>query len=109
MNHVLRVTDNTYHLLEVMAAERGVTPEQLLNSLVDEAWERECAQYDAAFEHDPGWQETARDAEVGREGHSQVYPSTEAFFQHLGASADEIEAARRLDAAQTANADADAR
>ncbi len=67
---------------------RGQTPEEFINSLLNEAWEQACAKYDAAFEQDPSWLEGAREALVQIEaGNSTVYPSSEAFFAHLGATA----------------------
>ena len=98
MGRTLHVSEEKYHVIEALAAQRSQTPEELLNDLVDEAWERACAQYDAAFEDDPAWIEGAREAlaETGA-GQASTYPSTEAFFQHLGASNDELERARAVD------------
>ena len=97
MSHALHLSDEKYQVVEALASARGQTPEELVSTLLDEAWERECAKYDAAFQADPGWQETARQAEAGTKGQTAFYPSTEAFFRHLGASEEELEAARRLD------------
>jgi hypothetical protein len=99
MVHTLQISDDNYQRMETLAAGRGQTPEELVRSLLDEAWERECAKYDAAFHTDPGWLETAREAEAGTEGQATSYPSTEAFFQHLGASEGLLRAARQLDCA----------
>jgi hypothetical protein len=108
LGHVLHISDDTFHIMQTMAAERGQSPEELLDTLVDEAWEQECAKYDAAFQNDPDWQEAARKAEAGLNAHGPIYPSTEAFFRHLGASEEELEAARRLDQTDDTDADADA-
>lgn len=97
MSHVLHLSDEKYQVMTTLASARGQTPEELVSTLLDEAWERECAKYDTAFHTDPGWEETARQAETGTESQTTFYPSTEAFFRHLGASGEELEAARRLD------------
>lgn len=98
MGHTLHVSEEKYHVIEALAAQRSQTPEELLNDLVDEAWERACAQYDAAFEDDPDWVEGAREAltEIGA-GQANTYHSTEAFFQHLGANDEDLERARAVD------------
>jgi hypothetical protein len=49
MSHVVQISDERYSLLERLAAERGKTAEEMLNTLLDELWEQECATYDAAF------------------------------------------------------------
>ena len=97
MSHALHISDEHYQVMETLAAARGQTPEELVNTLLDEAWERECAKYDAAFHNDPDWKETARQAEAGEIEQGTIYNSTEEFFRALGASEEELEAARRLD------------
>lgn len=108
MSHVVHISDDKYQVAETLAAERGQTPEELIDTLLNEAWERECARYDAAFHDDPGWLEGAREALAeAAAGQTTFYPSTEAFFRHLGAGEEELEAARRLDRAETQDTDAD--
>lgn len=86
MSRILHISDERYEAIEALARERGQTPEEFINSLLDEAWEQACAKYDAAFEQDALWLEGAREALAQLEaGNSTVYPSTEAFFAHLGA------------------------
>ncbi|HKV83327.1 MAG TPA: hypothetical protein VJN88_02145 [Ktedonobacterales bacterium] len=49
MTRQLTLSDDRYQTMVEMAAARSQTPEELLTTLVDEAWERTCALYDAAF------------------------------------------------------------
>ncbi len=99
MSHLLQLSlsDEAYTILQALAAQRGKAPEQLIESLVDEAWEAECAKYDTLFEQDPDWQESARkaseDAQAGR--HSDTYHTTEEFFRLLGASKERMERLRQ--------------
>jgi hypothetical protein len=105
MTHMLHISDEKFQVVETLAAERGQTAEELIDALVGEAWERACAKHDAAFQNDPDWLEGAREAAAeAAAGHATFYPSTEAFFRHLGADEDKLEAARRLDEAEGANA-----
>lgn len=98
MSRVLRISEDRYSLLEQLAKERHQSVEEYLAALLDAAWEEECAKYDAAFENSPDWLEGAREAlEEVRAGNTTFFPSTEAFFRHLGASEEELEAARKLD------------
>ena len=98
MTHVLEIPDDRYQVLSSLAAERHQTPEEVLNALVDEEWERACAKYDAAFENDPEWAEGAREAMAeSAAGQGTIYYSTEEFFRHLGASDELLDAARQLD------------
>jgi hypothetical protein len=90
-----------------MAAARRQTPDELLATLIDEAWERACAPYDAAFQNDPDWQASAREAAArGDEAHGVVYSSTAALFEALGASQGDVEEARRLEAGDEPSPDA---
>lgn len=98
MGRTINITDEEFAVAERLASGRGMSPEQLIQTLLDEAWEAECARYDAAFESDAGWQESARAAEAGLPPAGTVYHSTEEFLRALGASEDELEAARREDA-----------
>lgn len=98
MTHQLTLSDDRYQTVVEMAAARGQTPEELLESLVDAAWEQACAPYDAAFENDPDWQASAREAVArGDEPHGTVYSSTADFLRALGASPQEVEEARSLE------------
>ena len=105
MDTTLSLSPDTYEVLEQLATARGKTPEALVSELLDAAWEAECAKYDAAFEHDPGWQEAARQAEAGVLTDLTHFASTEEFFRHLGADDKRIEAAQHLDQGGS-NADA---
>lgn len=99
MTHQLTVSDDRYKTVVELAAARSQTPEELLTQLIDDAWERACAPYDAAFQNDPGWQESARLAATRSDAPpGGVYSSTAELFQALGASQDDVEEARRLDA-----------
>ena len=62
MTHQLSLDDDLYRMLTELASAHGPTPDEVLATLVDEAWEHECAPYDAAFHNDPGWQQSALDA-----------------------------------------------
>ena len=99
MSHLLHIalSDETYRAIATLAAGRGQSIEELLNSLVDDAWEQECAKYDAAFANDPDWQESARKAseaaQIGQQ--SKDYSTTEEFFRRLGASEEKIEEVRQ--------------
>jgi hypothetical protein len=99
MTYQLSLSDDRYQTVIEMAAARGQTPDELLTTLIDEAWERACGPYDAAFQNDPGWRESARVAATPQ-GHATqgiLYSSTAELFQALGASQAEIEEARRLE------------
>lgn len=96
MTHQLTVSDDRYQAVVEMAAARSQTPEELLTALIDEAWERTCAPYDAAFQNDPDWQESARTAAARSETPlGPVYSSTAELFRALGASEREVDGARR--------------
>ena len=98
MTHQLPLSDDSYRLVAQLASARGQSPEQVLQTLIAEAWERACAPYDAAFENDPDWQASAREAASrGDEPHGTVYSSTAEFFRALGASEREIEEVRRVE------------
>ena len=99
MSHIVQISDERYSLLERLATEHGKTAEELLNALLDELWEQECAGYDAAFYNDPGWVESARQADETARGGQQRerYMSTEEFFRHLGASAERLDEVRRIE------------
>lgn len=100
MGHTLPLSDEIYRAMRELADARGQTPEELVATLLADAWERECARYDAAFHADPDWlaaaDEAARAADQVPE--NPRYPSTEALFRALGAGEDDLDAARRLDA-----------
>lgn len=84
MTYDLTLNDDRYRMVADLAAARGQTPEEVLASLVDEAWERECASYDAAFENDPDWIAGAQEAvDEVRAGKTSSFSSTEAFLQSL--------------------------
>ncbi|MGH2502100.1 MAG: hypothetical protein ACRDID_06240 [Ktedonobacterales bacterium] len=103
MAHQLTVSDDRYQALTEMAAARHQTPDELLAELVDEAWERVCARYDAAFQNDPDWQASAREAATrGDQPQGAVYSSTAELFRALGANPQEIEEVRRLEAGDDA-------
>ncbi len=86
MTHVLRVEDDRFQVLSSLAEKRHQTPEEVLNALVDEEWERACAKYDAAFENDAEWAEGAREAMAqSASGQGTIYQSTEEFFAALDA------------------------
>ena len=97
MDTTLTLTPDTYEILAQLATARGKTPEVVMSELLDAAWEAECAKHDTAFEHDPEWQEAARQAEAGELTDLTHFASTEAFFRHLGADEERIAAARHLD------------
>lgn len=107
MSHLLQIalSDETYHAIETLAAGRGQSIEELLNSLVDDAWEQECAKYDAAFANDADWQESARRAsEAAQAGQqSEGYSTTEEFFRRLGASEEKLEEVRQKEQQSHAN------
>ena len=107
MSHVLHIalSDETYQAIATLAAGRGQTIEELVNNLVDDAWEQECAKYDAAFANDPGWQESARRAsETAQAGQqSGGYSTTEEFFRRLGASEEKLEEVRQKERQSHAN------
>lgn len=108
MGRTINMSDEEFAVAERLASGRGISLEQLIQTLLDEAWEAECARYDAAFESDAGWQESARAAEAGELPAGAVYHSPEEFLRALGASEDEQKAARRDDARDEAErADAD--
>ena len=98
MGRTINMTDEEFTVAEWLASGRGMSPEQLIQTLLDEAWEAECARYDAAFENDAGWQESARAAEAGELPAGTVYYSTAEFLNALGANENEQEAAQREDA-----------
>jgi len=100
MDTTLSLPPDAYEVLEQLATARGKTPEAVVRDLLDAAWEAECAKYDATFEQDPDWQETARQAEAGELTDLTHFASTEEFFRHLGADDERIEAARRIDQGQ---------
>ena len=107
MTRQLTLSDDRYQTMVEMAAARSQTPEELLTTLVDEAWERTCALYDAAFQNDPGWQATAREASARKaESGGQVYSSTAALFQALGAGQDEVDEIRATEARDEPPSDA---
>lgn len=107
MTHQLTLSDDHYQTVVEMAAARGQTPEELLATLVDEAWERACAPYDTAFENDPDWQESARGAASrSTEPRGMVYSSTAEFLQALGADQNTVEEARRVEAGDDRQTDA---
>lgn len=95
MGRAIQLSDEEFTVAERLASGRGISPEQLIQTLLDEAWEAECARYDAAFENDAGWQESARAAEAGELPADTIYHSTAEFLRALGAGEDEQEAARR--------------
>ena len=98
MAHQLSLGDDLYRMLTELASAHGQTPDEALAALVDEAWEHECAPYDAAFHSDSDWQQSARDASHRADGqHSDTFDSTAELFQALGADAQKIEKARILD------------
>ncbi|HEU5199266.1 MAG TPA: hypothetical protein VFU32_06500 [Ktedonobacterales bacterium] len=107
MSHVLHIalSDETYQAIATFAAGRGQSIEELLHSLVDDAWEQECARYDAAFANDPDWQESARKAsEAAQAGQqSEDYFTTEEFFRRLGASDEQLEEVRQKEQQSHAN------
>ena len=96
MATTLSLPPDTYEVLEQLATARGKTPEAVVRDLLDAAWEAECAKYDSAFEQDPDWQESARQAEAGELTDPTHFASTEEFFRHLGADDERIEAASHL-------------
>ncbi len=99
MTHQLTLSDDRYQTIVEMAAARRQTPDELLAALVDEAWERACAPYDAAFQNDPDWQASARAAAArSDEPQGDIYSSTAELFQALGASQRDVEEAQRLEA-----------
>lgn len=107
MSHTVSISDECYQRLESLAAERGQNVEEFLNDLLADIWERECARYDAAFENDPEWIEGAWQALAEADARTTThFPTTAAFMRHLGASEEELEAARKLDDQDTADADA---
>lgn len=96
ITHQLSLSDDRYQTVVEMAAARSQTPQELLKQLIDEAWERACAPYDAAFQNDPGWRESAQMAATRSDAPaSSGYASTAELFQALGASQDDVEEARR--------------
>lgn len=96
MSRVIGLSDERYHVAEQLAAEHGQSPEELIASLPDAAWERACAPYDAAFRADASWLEGAREALAEADaGQVTAFPSTEAFLRHLGATEEELDEARR--------------
>lgn len=98
MTRQLTLSEDRYQTIVEMAAARHQTPDELLAAIVDEAWERACAPYDAAFQNDPDWQVSAREAAArGNQPQSAIYSSTAALFEALGASQRDIEEAQRLD------------
>ena len=107
MSHVLHIalSDETYRAIATLAAGRGQSIEELLHSLVDDAWEQECARYDVAFANDPDWQESAREAsEAAQAGQqSEDYFTTEEFFRRLGASDEQLEEVRQKEQQSHAN------
>ena len=99
MTRQVTMSDDRYQEMVEMAAAQGQTPDELLATLIDEAWERACAAYDAAFAQDPDWQTSAQEAVAqGDEQRGDIYPSTATFFQALGASQRDIEQARHAEA-----------
>lgn len=92
MGRAIQLSDEEFSVAERPASGRGISPEQLIQALLDEVWEAECARYDAAFENDTSWQETARAAEAGELPAGTIYRSTAEFLRALGASEDEQEA-----------------
>lgn len=110
MGRTISLSDEEFTVAERLALDRGISPEQLIQTLLDEAWEAECARYDDAFENDVGWQESARAAEAGESPEGTIYRSTAEFLRALGASEEEQEAARWEDARDKAGrSDADVR
>lgn len=100
MSHAVRLSDETYRVMRELADDRGQSPEELVAALLADAWERECARYDAAFHAGPDWLATADEVatdptEPVHEG--STYPSTETLFRALGAGENDLEVARRLD------------
>lgn len=91
MTHQFSLSDDRYQAIVEIAAAQGKSPDAVLAALIDEAWERACAPYDVAFQNDPDWQATAREAAArSDEPHGAIYPSTAAFLEALGASQSEV-------------------
>ncbi len=101
MSHVVHLSDEQYQIVEALAAAQKQTPEELIDALLARAWEELCATYDSAFEDDPSWLETAREAETNTAATGEQFPSTEALFERLGANEEELARAHRLDQAAT--------
>lgn len=107
MTRQMTMSDDRYQEMVEMADAQGQTPDELLATLIDEAWERACAAHDAAFAQDPDWQASAQEAATpGDEPRGVIYPSTAAFFQALGASQHDIEQARQAEADDQPSTDA---
>jgi len=88
MTHTLQLTlpEHTYKALATTAAAYNLTPEELLQSWLEEKLEseQEAIRYDDAFHHDPDWIEGAHKAfEQANSGQGKVYHSTEEFLQAL--------------------------
>lgn len=99
MTDHITLNDDQQRIVTQLARAHGQTPEEWLENLINDAWESACAKYDAAFENDPDWQESAREAATwGDEPRGTVYSSTAEFLEALGATHEEVERARRLDA-----------
>lgn len=106
MSHVLQISDELYKMMTTLAAERNQSAEELIHDLLDSAWEEACARYDAAFEDSADWLDGAREALAQADvGQVTSYPSTESFLRHLGAREEYLDAARRVDRGEPADAE----
>src|SRR5579884_678385 len=103
MSHSIQLSDERYQMVESLASALKRTPEELIDILLDRAWEETSAAYDTAFEQDASWIETAREAEANTEATEAQFPTTEALFERLGASEDHLAEARKLDQSASTN------
>lgn len=84
MSHTLSLSDDQYDMLAQIAHAAGKTPEDMLDALLLEAWERLCARYDEAFERDPDWQASIREgANRGDAPRGRVFYSLDEFIEAL--------------------------
>lgn len=84
MSHTISLSDDQYDMIAQIAQDVGKAPEEMLDALLLEAWERVCARYDEAFARDPDWQASIQEgANRGDEPRGKVYDSLDEFIEAL--------------------------
>jgi hypothetical protein len=112
MTHRLVLSDDQQQIVAELALAfvGGQSPEEVTQTLLEEAWGRACASYDVAFDNDPAWLAGAQEAvaEVAA-GPASSFRSTDAFLAHLEERQSDLDASQQLDEPTAGPDDADAR
>jgi len=80
LGHVLQVSDETYHTIESLAREQGITPEALAEALLRERLAERAAILRQNAEWEAGLDDALARAARGENAH---YRTTEEFFGTL--------------------------